>query len=118
MKSLPVALAVAALLPAAAAAAPSMRVVTRTPLVVTGSKFHPGERVTVKVGDTTRVVQVTPLGSFKANLGTLTGDRCSLRIVALGTRGDRVLLPLALRAQCAPASPDTPASPASPVPSY
>jgi hypothetical protein len=110
MRKVAASLVLAAAFPAEAAATPSLRVVDRSPLVVVGAKFHPGERVTVKVAGVSRVFPVTQLGSFKANLAGLVGDRCSFQIVAVGSRGDRVVFPV--RTECAPASP------ASPVPSY
>ena len=113
MRKLAATLALAAAFPAAAAAAPTLRIVDRSPLVVVGSKFRPFERVTVKIAGVSRVFQVTQLGSFKANLAGVAGDRCSFQILAVGARGERVVLPV--RAECAPASPS---SPASPLPSY
>ena len=99
---------------AGAAATPSLRLVTRTPLVVKGVNFHPGERVTVRVGDAKVVVRAGVAGTFRVNLGAPLVDRCSSGIIAAGARGDQAAL--FLRAMCAPASPSSPASPAAPLP--
>jgi hypothetical protein len=87
---------------AGAVAAPELRVVTRTPLVVSGTHFRSHERVTVMSGTAKAVVRTGPAGSFRANLGSVLADRCSYGIVAVGARGDRAVLPV--RAMCAPAS--------------
>jgi hypothetical protein len=103
------------LVPAAAATtAPSLRLVTTTPLVVKGVNFHPGERVTVRVGTAKVVVRAGVAGTFSVNLGAPLVDRCSSGIVAAGARGDQAAL--FLRAMCAPASPTSPASPKAPLP--
>jgi len=99
---------------AAAAASPSLRLVTTTPLVVKGAYFHPGERVIVRFGATKIVVRAGVTGTFRASLGAPLADRCSSGIVAAGTRGDQAAL--FLRAMCAPASPSSPASPAATLP--
>src|SRR3954452_7668773 len=85
-----------------AVTAPALHVVTKNPLVVRGTSFHARERVTVTSGTARVVVLTTPAGAFRANLGAALGDRCSFRIVASGTRGDRVTM--ASRTECAPAS--------------
>jgi hypothetical protein len=97
----------------AAAATPSLRLVTRSPLVVKGAHFHSGERVTLKLGDAKLVVRAGVTGAFQANLGSLIPDRCSFAIVAAGARGDQAVV--LLRTACPPASPASPAAPASPV---
>ena len=84
------------------ASTPALHVVTKSPLVVRGTAFKTGERVTLTVAGTTFVVRTTRLGTFRANLGAVLGDRCSYRIVASGARGDRAML--AARTGCAPAS--------------
>ena len=99
---------------AAAAASPSLRLVTTTPLVVKGAYFHPGERVIVRFGATKIVVRAGVTGTFRASLGAPLADRCSSGIVAAGMRGDQAAL--FLRAMCAPASPSSPASPAATLP--
>ena len=88
---------------AGAAVAPSLRLVTRSPLVVSGAHFRAGERVTVTAGDASVVVHAGRDGVFRANLGPRIVDPCSLHVVAVGTRGDKATL-LAARAMCAPAS--------------
>ena len=97
---------IGALAPGAAAlgGSPSLQIVTRSPLVVAGTHFRAAELVTVKAAGTSRVVRTSRTGAFRANLGTVTGDRCSLSVVAVGVRGERVALPLALHAMCAPAT--------------
>jgi hypothetical protein len=87
------------------ASSPRLQIVTRSPLVVTGTHFRSAERVTVRVGATSLVVRTTRLGTFRANLGSSGGDRCSGSIVAVGARGERVVVPLRIRALCAPAAP-------------
>jgi hypothetical protein len=84
-------------------AAPTLRVVTRHPVVVRGAHFRAAERVTVRVRHVVRVVHSTETGAFRVRLGTPT-DRCTSWIVAVGARGDsaRVML-RGPRAQCAPA---------------
>jgi len=88
---------------ALARTAPRLSVVERSPLVVRGAHFQPGERVTVKAPHLSRVVRTTARGTFRADLGTVTGDRCSMRIVATGARGDTATV-LPWRALCAPAA--------------
>jgi len=103
------------LVPAASATAtPSLRLVTTTPLVVKGVNFHPGERVTVRVGTAKVVVRAGVAGTFRVNLGAPLVDRCSSGIVAAGAGGDQAAL--FLRALCAPASPGSPAAPKAPLP--
>jgi hypothetical protein len=80
---------------------PTLRIVTRAPLVVSGTHFRAAERVTIKAAGITRVVRTTGLGAFRANLGAMSSDRCSFQITALGARGDHAML--AARAMCAPA---------------
>ena len=88
---------------AGAGVAPSLRLATRTPLVVRGTHFSAGERVTVTAGAASVVVRTGATGAFRANLGTPLVDRCSVRVVAAGARGDHARL-IAARAMCAPAS--------------
>lgn len=83
---------------------PSLRVVTRTPLVVRGANFHPSERVTLRAPRAVGVVRTTAAGAFRAGLGALATDRCSFTLVAVGARGDRALVRVfGPRAMCAPA---------------
>ena len=86
---------VAALAPAATAASttPAIRLVTQTPLVVAGSHFKPIERVTVSAGSIRHIVRTTAAGTFRAEFGQVSFDRCSTRVVAVGARGDRAVLP-------------------------
>ena len=94
----------AAIAPGASAtvSTPKLTIVTRAPLVVSGTHFRAAERVTIKAAAITRVVRTTSLGAFRANLGTMPADRCSVQITALGARGDNAVL--AARAMCAPAT--------------
>ena len=89
---------------AGAFAEPSLRIVTRSPLVVSGVHFRSGERITVSAGQAKVVVRAGAAGAFRANLGTPLVDRCSQQVVAIGARGDRAQLIMAARAMCAPAS--------------
>jgi hypothetical protein len=86
---------------AGAVTAPSVRVVTRTPLVVAGAHFRAHERVSVTSGTAKAVVQTGVAGTFRVNLGSVLADRCSFRVVAVGARGEHVVLPV--RYECAPA---------------
>src|SRR4051812_803299 len=95
-------LAVAAVSSAGAVSTPSLRVMTKNPLVVRGTNFHSHELVTVTSGSARAIVRTTVAGVFRANLGAAIADRCSYRIVASGARGDRAVL--AARIECAPAS--------------
>jgi len=98
------ALAAVLVVPAASAAAPRIVLVKSSPLVVAGSHFKPRERVTVTLGQTTRQVRATTLGSFQASFGGIVLDRCSAwSVAAVGALGDRAVL-LRPRAMCAPAS--------------
>ena len=105
MKRIGVALVIlAAIAPRASATVrtPELTIVTKAPLVVSGTHFMAGERVTIKAAAITRVVRTTGLGAFRANLGTMPTDRCSVQIIAVGARGDHAVL--AARAMCAPAT--------------
>ena len=89
------------------------------PLVVEGTHFHSRERVTLRIGDATYIVRTSKSGAFRIGLGgPPAGDPCSsARVLALGVHGERVILPLATHAMCAPASPASPAAAAGgPVP--
>jgi hypothetical protein len=100
------AFAIAVVVPSASAAAPRLVIANSSPLVVSGSHFKAGERVTVTFGQSTRRVRTTRLGRFRASFAGVAVDRCSgLRIAAVGARGDRALL-VQSRVKCAPASSD------------
>ena len=100
---------------AAAATGPTLKVITRTPLVVTGTHFRARERVKLVVAGSTFLVRTTSLGTFRANLGAPLADRCSAaQVTALGLK-ESVTLRLP-RPMCAPASPARPGgAPAVPV---
>lgn len=103
-RALIVALAAAVVVPSASAAAPRLVIAKSSPLVVSGSHFKAGERVTVSFGQNTRRVRTTKLGRFQVSFAGLALDRCSgWRITAAGARGDRALL-VQSRVKCAPAS--------------
>jgi hypothetical protein len=90
--------------PSASAAVPRLVLTKSNPLVVSGSHFRPGERVTVSFGENTRKVRVTRLGSFQASFAGVTFDRCSgWKITAAGVLGDHARL-VASHVMCAPAS--------------
>jgi hypothetical protein len=117
MKRIAIGLIVTAALAGTAAAAtgPTLKIVTRTPLVVAGTHFRAGERVKLVVAGSTFVVRTTNLGTFTANLGAPLADRCSAgAVTALGVKESVTLrLPLPM---CAPASPARPGgAPAVPV---
>ena len=103
LTSLLVPAAAAALaVPAGAERAPTLRMVNFTPLVVRGTAFVPREVVTVTAPTGRIQVRTTATGSFVASFrGT---PRCSSGgvVVAVGARGERVLLRLPLT-MCAPA---------------
>jgi hypothetical protein len=100
------ALAAAVVVPSASASAAAPRIVIArsAPLVVAGSHFKAGERVTVSVGPSVRQVRTTRRGSFQASFAGVAFDRCSGgRIAAVGSLGDRAVL-VQSRVMCAPAS--------------
>ena len=99
-------LAAAVLVPSASASVPRIVIAKSDPLVVAGSHFKAGERVTVSFGQSTRRVRATTLGSFQASFAGVAFDRCSGgSIAAVGALGDRAVLARS-RAMCAPASSD------------
>src|SRR3954470_10669019 len=87
---------------AGAVTGPTLRVVTKSPLVVRGTSFKAGERVTVSAVGPKVVVRTSPPGAFRATLGDVLVDRCTGRVVASGARGDHASI--AWRVECAPAS--------------
>ena len=98
------ALAAAIVVPSASAAVPRIAIARSDPLVVAGSHFKAGERVTVSFGENTRRVRATRLGSFQASFAGVAFDRCSgSRFSAVGALGDRAVL-VQSRVLCAPAS--------------
>jgi len=106
VRSLAVLVAAATLAGAAAAssAPPTLRIVQTKPLVVAGTHFIPGERVTVTAWTFPRVVRKTVArnGDFRLPLGNARFSRCAgVRIEAVGTEGSKALLRLP-RALCVP----------------
>jgi hypothetical protein len=110
MRVLAVVLVAGALASAAFAASgsqgphPSLRLSRARPLVVVGSHFRAGERVTVVAHGARAVVVHTRAlhGSFTARLGVVPVPRCSsLRIDVLGSQGSRATLTLR-RPTCTP----------------
>ena len=97
-------LAAAAVAPSASAAVPRVAIASSTPLVIAGSHFKAGERVTVTFGPSTHQVRATRIGSFRASFPGVVFDRCSgLSISAVGALGDRAVL-VQSHVMCAPAS--------------
>jgi hypothetical protein len=75
---------------------PTLRLLRTTPLVVTGARFLPRERVTVRINVNEdrrlRRVTATRTGRFTVTFtGVLVHDRCNspFRIWAIGARGSR-----------------------------
>jgi hypothetical protein len=88
-----------------ASRAPSLRLVSKEPLVVRGRSFRPAERVRVVVRanrDRVRRVTATRSGSFTASFGTVRFVRCiGLDVRATGSRGSIAVLKLP-QPLCAP----------------
>jgi len=98
MRTTAAALAVAALLPATAAAEtapPALQLDRSSGFVVIGTHFKANERVTVSVLSVgSRIgTAVATRGSFRLRFGSLKVARCApFRIVATGSRGSRAAL--------------------------
>jgi hypothetical protein len=109
MRLLAVVLVAGALASAASAAfagtsKPHLRVVRTHGLVVAGSNFRSGERVTVVAHAAREIVVHTRArgGSFSARLGAVPMPRCkSVQIVATGSLGSRATMTLQ-RPTCTP----------------
>jgi hypothetical protein len=87
---------------AAAAPPPSLSIVGRSPLVVAGAHFRPGELVTVTAATTVRRA-VARNGSFRLVLGDVRFGRCAgVRIEAVGSLGSLVVSKIP-RPACMPA---------------
>ena len=88
-----------------ASRAPSLRLVSKEPLVVRGRSFRPAERVRVVVRtnrDRVRRVTATRSGSFTASFGSVRFVRCiGLDVRAIGSRGSVAVLKLP-QPLCAP----------------
>jgi hypothetical protein len=99
--------AVAASYASAGSQAPSLRLVSRTPVKVRGAHFVAMEHVRLRIhttrGTTTRQLIASSRGSFVAGLGNLSYDPCtsSLTIRARGSAGSLAALKLPQR-QCLP----------------
>jgi hypothetical protein len=107
MKAVACALVIGTVIVAAsAAAAASLRVVSRSPLVVAGTGFSPGERVTVTAVTglgprTTRVVATA--GRFRVTFRLpTTGCGAPFAVRAIGSAGTRVTMKLGKAAVCVP----------------
>jgi hypothetical protein len=88
---------------ATAAPPPSLSVVGSAPLVVAGTNFRAGERVTVTAAGTVRRT-VARKGSFRLVLGDVRFGRCAgARIEAVGSLGSRVVSKIP-RPACMPAA--------------
>lgn len=89
------------------AAKPSLRLMTRQPLVVQGQHFGSRERVRVRVsGDASasRSVRATEAGSFGVRFADIAVDRCSvIRVVAIGGSGRQATLKTLPSPACNPA---------------
>lgn len=90
---------------ATASGQPTLRLVVRAPATIRGTGFAPHERVRLTLAaafPTRLLVRTGGTGSFLARFEGVGLDRCSsYRVVAVGSRGERVVL----KAQplCAPA---------------
>lgn len=91
---------------AAAPNAPALRLVSRAPLVVRANGFAARERVRVQVtGDAVAVRRAiaTTRGTFVVRFGDILLTRCdTVRVVAIGSRGDRATLKLLPAPACHP----------------
>jgi hypothetical protein len=90
----------------AAATRPTLRVVDRTPVVIRGAGFEPGERVTVVLAAQSRWskrVTATSSGTFVVRFKVVLG-RCSrYSIQAFGSTGSRArLAPTGVTIDCDP----------------
>ncbi len=87
---------------AASTARPALRLVQSQPPIVSGSHFHPAERVkvTFNVGAQrfVRIVRTSRSGSFSASAAPGALDRCGdlLLVIAVGLRGDSARVKLQL----------------------
>ena len=80
---------------------PSLKIVQRSPLVVSGAGFRRSELVSVQVPGTSVRVRASHTGSFRVTFSS--GDRCTGgRVVATGKFGDHAVLRLP-PTLCAPA---------------
>jgi hypothetical protein len=101
-------LAAGGAVPAAAATAPNVRIVSMRPLVAIGSHFHGDERVQVRFAGAQTVlvsVRTTAAGNFRAAAGRAV-DPClgPIRVTARGRLGDRALAKVPAR-ECPPDNP-------------
>lgn len=91
---------------AASDVAPSLRLVQRSPLVVSGQHFRSGERVTVTIvadGKWIRRPRATPAGTWRVKLPTVSVTRCDpLYVTAVGRRGSKAKLKVPLPPACIP----------------
>jgi hypothetical protein len=93
--------------PSAATAAPTLRVVTASPLVVAGAGFAPGERVVVTAitltGPRIARVRASAAGRFRARLRTVAvGCGAAVAVRALGESGRRAVLRRTPGSPCVP----------------
>ncbi len=110
VKKLALVLGLLTLAPAGALATngSSLTAVSMHPLVLQGSKFHPGERVrvTVVVSEETlqRTAVVTRRGRFRTDFGEVTFERCgAITARAAGSGGSRAFLKRLPLPACMPA---------------
>ena len=89
----------------AAATRPTLRVVDRTPLVVSGAAFAPGERVTVVVAAGSRWskrVTTTGRGTFVVRFNVRLGPCARYTVQAFGSTGSRARLIPRITLGCVP----------------
>jgi hypothetical protein len=82
---------------------PQLRLLSRSPVTVTGAHFVPRERVKVRLGALVQTVRVNSLGSFVARF-PLHSDPCNgtLVVTAVGAGGETARVKAFAR-MCAPA---------------
>jgi hypothetical protein len=107
VKALVAAIAALALsAPAAGGTAPTLRLVRTSPVVVAGSHFRAGERVTVTLVVTKRIVRhvtASQTGSFTIGYGGIQLGHCAgFSLSAVGSAGSRAVVKLPQPA-CMPA---------------
>lgn len=90
-------------------ARPGLRVASRAPLAISGTRFQPGERVSVVVfapRRAKRIVHASGTGAFTARFDFPLGRCGRLSAHAVGARGSRArLLPTGIRPNCGPPEP-------------
>jgi hypothetical protein len=88
---------------ASAGAAPTLRLMDRTPVVVRGTGFDPQERVAVSLSSgshSSKTVQATAGGGFVVRFKTVLGGCARYTIQAYGSHGSRALLRSRIALDC------------------